>query len=76
MEKQEAISSYTHGLNLVERKNLIITGVKKIENFDTVAIPKTIDELNKSSKENGYKVTDIKLTFKYEDNLYKLVKAE
>lgn len=35
MEKQEAISNYTHGINLVERKNLIISGVKKIENFDT-----------------------------------------
>ena len=35
MEKQEAISNYTHGISLVERKNLIISGVKKIENFDT-----------------------------------------
>lgn len=35
MEKQEAINTYTHGINLVERKNLVITGVKKIDNFDT-----------------------------------------
>lgn len=35
MEKQESIGNYTHGINLIERKNLIITGVKKIENFDT-----------------------------------------
>ncbi len=35
MEKQEAINTYTHGINLIERKNLVITGVKKIENFDT-----------------------------------------
>ncbi len=35
MEKQEAMGSYTHGLSLTERKNLIVTGVKKIENFDT-----------------------------------------
>ncbi len=35
MEKQDSISSYTHGVTLVERKNLVITGVKKIENFDT-----------------------------------------
>lgn len=34
MEKQEVISSYTHGISLVERKNLVITGIKKIENFD------------------------------------------
>lgn len=35
MEKQDSIVGYTHGVNLVERKNLLITGVKKIENFDT-----------------------------------------
>lgn len=35
MEKQDSIGNYSHGINLVERKNLIITGVKKIENFDT-----------------------------------------
>ena len=35
MEKQDTIVNYTHGVNLVERKNLVITGVKKIENFDT-----------------------------------------
>ncbi len=35
MEKQDNIVGYTHGVNLVERKNLLITGVKKIENFDT-----------------------------------------
>lgn len=36
MEKQEtAMGNFTHGVSLVERKNLVITGVKKIENFDT-----------------------------------------
>lgn len=35
MEKgNEVISTYNHGISLVERKNAIITGVKKIENFD------------------------------------------
>lgn len=35
MDKQENnINSYNHGISLFERKNLIITGVKKIENFD------------------------------------------
>lgn len=29
------ISSYNHGISLFERKNLVITGVKKIENFDS-----------------------------------------
>lgn len=34
MEKQSVISTYAHSVNLVERKNLLITGVKKIEHFD------------------------------------------
>ncbi len=29
-----SISSYNHSINLLERKTLVITGVKKIENFD------------------------------------------
>ncbi len=28
------INSYNHGISLVERKNLLVSGVKKIENFD------------------------------------------
>lgn len=34
MDKQENISSYNHGISLLERKNLVITGIKKIDNFD------------------------------------------
>ncbi len=35
MEKQDTtISNYNHGISLVERKNLIVTGVKKIDSFD------------------------------------------
>lgn len=35
METKEAIiSNYNHSITLTERKNLLITGVKKIENFD------------------------------------------
>ena len=35
METREAIiGSYNHSITLTERKNLLITGVKKIENFD------------------------------------------
>ncbi|MDD5888241.1 MAG: sporulation protein YabP [bacterium] len=35
MDKQEnSISSYSHGVSLFEKKSLVITGVKKIENFD------------------------------------------
>ena len=36
MDKQEnSINSYNHSINLFERKSLVITGVKKIENFDS-----------------------------------------
>ena len=36
MDKQEnSINSYNHGINLFERKSLVITGVKKIGNFDS-----------------------------------------
>lgn len=35
MDKQEAVlNNYSHGITLYERKNLVITGVKKIDNFD------------------------------------------
>lgn len=36
MEKLENIvNNYSHSINMVERKNLMVTGVKKIENFDS-----------------------------------------
>lgn len=36
MDKQENnINGYNHGISLLERKSLVITGVKKIENFDS-----------------------------------------
>ncbi len=28
------INNYSHSINIVERKNMIVTGVKKIDNFD------------------------------------------
>ena len=35
MDKQDnSLNSYSHGISLFERKNLVITGVKKIDNFD------------------------------------------
>ena len=35
MENKEAIiNNYNHSITITERKNLLITGVKKIENFD------------------------------------------
>lgn len=36
MDKQDnSISNYNHGISLFERKNSVITGVKKIDNFDS-----------------------------------------
>lgn len=34
MDKDNIISSSNHSISLTERKNLIITGVKKIDSFD------------------------------------------
>lgn len=35
MERDNQIASYNHTFNLVERKNVSISGVKKIESFDS-----------------------------------------
>ena len=32
---REVENSFSHGINLTERKNIIITGVKKIDSFDS-----------------------------------------
>lgn len=34
MDKSE-IQTFNHSINIVERKNIVISGVKKIENFDS-----------------------------------------
>lgn len=35
MDKTDnSITNYNHGISVVERKNIIVTGVKKIDNFD------------------------------------------
>ena len=34
MDKMDTISSFSHSVTLNERKNIIITGVKKIDSFD------------------------------------------
>lgn len=37
MDKESSnISSYNHSISLLERKTLVITGVKKIDNFDNL----------------------------------------
>lgn len=34
MDKDQTISNYNHSINILERKNILVTGVKKIESFD------------------------------------------
>ena len=34
IESINAISNFNHSINIVERKSIIVTGVKKIESFD------------------------------------------
>lgn len=34
MDKNQSINNYNHSINILERKNILVTGVKKIENFD------------------------------------------
>ena len=36
MNRNDSITgNYSHSIDLVERKNMVVTGVKKIENFDS-----------------------------------------
>ena len=34
MDKIDVATNYNHGITLIERKSLVVSGVKKIENFD------------------------------------------
>ena len=34
MDKEHTINNYTQSINVLERKNILVTGVKKIESFD------------------------------------------
>ena len=34
MEKDKEISTFNHSINIIERKNIVITGVKKVDSFD------------------------------------------
>lgn len=34
MDKIDVATNYNHGITLIERKSLMVSGVKKIENFD------------------------------------------
>ena len=35
MEKERELSNYSHSVSIVERKNILITGVKKVDSFDS-----------------------------------------
>ena len=34
MEKDKELSNFNHSISVVERKNILITGVKKVDSFD------------------------------------------
>ncbi len=34
MEKEKELNSFNHSVNIIERKNILITGVKKVDSFD------------------------------------------
>lgn len=34
MDKDKELSSFSHSISIVERKNILITGVKKVDSFD------------------------------------------
>ena len=34
MEKDKELSNFSHSVSVVERKNILITGVKKVDSFD------------------------------------------
>ena len=34
MDKEKELSNFNHSINVVERKNVLITGVKKVDSFD------------------------------------------
>ena len=34
MEKEKELSGFNHSISVIERKNILITGVKKVDSFD------------------------------------------
>ena len=34
MEKDKELNNFNHSINVVDRKNILITGVKKVDSFD------------------------------------------
>ena len=34
MEKEKELASFNHSISIIERKNILITGVKKVDSFD------------------------------------------
>ncbi len=35
MEKEKELNTFNHSVNIIERKNILITGVKKVDSFDS-----------------------------------------
>ena len=34
MEKEKELAAFSHSVSIIERKNILITGVKKVDSFD------------------------------------------
>jgi len=34
MDKEQELNTFNHSVNIIERKNILITGVKKVDSFD------------------------------------------
>lgn len=34
MDREKELSTYNHNINIVERKNILVSGVKKVDSFD------------------------------------------
>ena len=34
MDKEKELSNYSHSISIIERKSILITGVKKVDSFD------------------------------------------
>ena len=34
MDKEKELNNYSHSVSIIERKNILITGVKKVDSFD------------------------------------------
>ena len=55
---RELESNFNHSIQINERKSAVITGVKKLENFDTCNVDFTLDDLVYNFDYNGTNGSD------------------